>query len=107
MHGSRSKIPSKKFRLYIYIYIYTTLNFWYYFELHIYTALVGLGLNYDHCLELWTDVNPLAPSGHYNGRTAQLTSRHFILNIYSTNIRTILNMLPNLRFFLFKMPFIS
>jgi hypothetical protein len=32
--------------------------------------------------------NPLMPNGHYSGRTALLTSRHCILNIYSTNIRT-------------------
>jgi hypothetical protein len=32
--------------------------------------------------------NPLTPNGHYSGRTAPLTSRHSILNIYSTNIRT-------------------
>jgi hypothetical protein len=33
-------------------------------------------------------INPLAPSDPYMGRTAQLTSRHCILNTYSTNIRT-------------------
>ena len=33
-------------------------------------------------------VNHLPPNGHYMGRTAQLTSRRYILNIYSTNIRT-------------------
>jgi hypothetical protein len=33
-------------------------------------------------------INPLRPSGHYNGRTAPLTSRRWILNIYSTNNRT-------------------
>jgi hypothetical protein len=33
-------------------------------------------------------INPLTPNGHYNGRTAPLTSRRCILNIYSTNIRT-------------------
>jgi DNA/RNA-binding domain of Phe-tRNA-synthetase-like protein len=32
--------------------------------------------------------NPLAPSDPYMGHTAQLTSRHCILNTYSTNIRT-------------------
>jgi hypothetical protein len=32
--------------------------------------------------------NPLTPNGHYSGRTAQLTSRRCILNIYSTNVRT-------------------
>jgi len=33
-------------------------------------------------------VNHLPPNGHYTGRTAQLTSRCYILYIYSTNIRT-------------------
>jgi hypothetical protein len=33
-------------------------------------------------------INPLTPNGHYSGRTAPLTSRCCILNIYSTNIRT-------------------
>jgi hypothetical protein len=34
------------------------------------------------------NINPLTPNGHYSGRTAPLTSRRGILNIYSTNIRT-------------------
>jgi hypothetical protein len=34
------------------------------------------------------NINPLAPSDPYMGRTAQLTSRGFILNTYSINIRT-------------------
>jgi hypothetical protein len=33
-------------------------------------------------------VNPLTPNDPYMGRTAPLTSRHYILYIYSTNIRT-------------------
>jgi len=33
-------------------------------------------------------INHLTPNGHYMGRTAQLTSRRYILYIYSTNIRT-------------------
>ena len=33
-------------------------------------------------------LNHLTPNGHYMGRTAQLTSRCYILYIYSTNIRT-------------------
>ena len=33
-------------------------------------------------------INHLTPNSHYMGRTAQLTSRRYILNIYSTNIRT-------------------
>jgi hypothetical protein len=32
--------------------------------------------------------NPLTPNGHCSGRTAPLTSRLCILNIYSTDIRT-------------------
>ena len=52
-------------------------------------------------------INLLKPNDIYVCRTAALTSRRYILNIYSTNIHTELNMLHNLRFFLFKMPFIS
>jgi len=33
-------------------------------------------------------INPLTPNDHYNGRTAPLTSKSFILYIYSTNIDT-------------------
>ena len=33
-------------------------------------------------------VNPLKPNDPYSGRTAPLTSKHFILHIYSTNIGT-------------------
>jgi hypothetical protein len=33
-------------------------------------------------------VNHLTPNGHFSGRTALLTSRRFILYVYSTNIRT-------------------
>jgi hypothetical protein len=32
--------------------------------------------------------NHLTPNGQFSGRTAVLTSRRFILYIYSTNIRT-------------------
>ena len=31
-------------------------------------------------------INPLTPNDHYKGRTAPLTSKRFILYIYSTNI---------------------
>jgi len=33
-------------------------------------------------------INPLTSNDDYIGRTAPLTSKHFILYIYSTNIRT-------------------
>ena len=33
-------------------------------------------------------INHLTPNGHYMGCTAQLTSRRYILYIYSTNIHT-------------------
>jgi len=53
-------------------------------------------------------INPLKPNDLYMHRTTQLTSRCCILYIYSTNIRNeYLNVLRNLCFFLFKMPFIS
>ena len=35
-----------------------------------------------------SNVNPLTPNDHYSGRTAPLTSKRFILYIYSTNIGT-------------------
>ena len=31
-------------------------------------------------------INPFTPNDHYSGRTAPLTSKRFILCIYSTNI---------------------
>jgi hypothetical protein len=50
----------------------------------------------------------LTPNDHYSGRTAPLTSRRYILNIYSTNIRTeYFKYADNLSFSLFKTPFIS
>jgi len=33
-------------------------------------------------------INPLTPNDPYSGRTAPLTSKHFILYIYSTNTGT-------------------
>jgi len=33
-------------------------------------------------------INPLTPNDHYSGRTAPLTSKRFILYIYSTHIGT-------------------
>ena len=38
-------------------------------------------------LHMWV-INPLTPNDHYSGRTAPLTSKRFILYIYSTNIGT-------------------
>jgi len=43
-------------------------------------------------------INSLTPNDTYTGRTAPLTSKRFILYIYSTNIDTILNMAYTLRF---------
>ena len=53
--------------------------------------------------------NPLAPNDVYISRTAQLTSRRCVLNIYSTNILTeyFKHAAHSPFFFLFKMPFIS
>jgi len=43
------------------------------------------------CLILWLNINwinPLTPKDPYSGRTAPLTSKLYILYIYSTNIGT-------------------
>jgi hypothetical protein len=70
---------------------------------------------YYHCYYLGTtsasgpvSASPLAPSDPYMGRPAQLTSRRCILNtIQQISVMNILNMLHNLRPFLFKTPLIS
>jgi hypothetical protein len=41
-----------------------------------------------YCPHKFPPFNPLTPNGHHSGRTAPLTSRRCILNIYSTNIHT-------------------
>ena len=47
-----------------------------------------------------TNINPLKPNDSYRGRTAPLTSKRYILYIYSRNISTeYLNMVYTLRFF--------
>ena len=53
-------------------------------------------------------INPLTSNDLYMSRTAKLTSKHFILYIYSANIGTeyFKNALC-IPFFLFKMQFIS
>jgi len=52
--------------------------------------------------------NRLTPNDPYMGRTTPLTSKLCILYIYSTNTGIeYLNMLYYLRFFLFKMQFVS
>jgi len=57
---------------------------------------------------LYNLFNHLTPNGHFSGRTAPLTYRHCIfLFIQQIHIPNILNMMHTLRFFLFKMPFIS
>jgi len=53
-------------------------------------------------------IDPLKPNDTYMGRTAPLTSRRCILNIYSTNVRTeYFKHAAHSPFFLFKMLFIS
>jgi hypothetical protein len=53
-------------------------------------------------------VNHLTSNGHFSGRTAPLTSRLYILYIYSTDIRTeYFKHAAHSPFFLFKMSFIS
>jgi len=47
------------------------------------------------------------PDDPYNGRTAPLTSKRCILYIQQIQVLNILNMVYTLRFFLFKMQFVS
>jgi hypothetical protein len=55
-----------------------------------------------------TYINPLTPSDPYMGRTAPLTSKRFILYIYSTNVGTeYFKHALYSPFFLFKMLFVS
>ena len=53
--------------------------------------------------------NPLTPNDHYRARTAPLTSKRFILYIYSTNTGTeyFKHGINSPFFFLFKMQFVS
>ena len=53
-------------------------------------------------------INPLTPNDHYSGRTAPLTSKvAFYIFIQQIQVLNILNMVYTLRFFLFKMQFVS
>ena len=53
-------------------------------------------------------VNPLTPNDPYRGRTAPLTSKvAFYVFIKQIQVLSILNMVYTLRFFLFKMQFVS
>ena len=54
-------------------------------------------------------INHLTPNGHFSGRTApaNLQMLHFFLFIQQIYVLNILNMLHTLRFFFFKMSFIS
>ena len=54
------------------------------------------------------DPNPLTPNDPYRGRTAPLTSKvAFCIFIQQILVLSILNMVYTLRFFLFKMQFVS
>jgi len=39
-------------------------------------------------MRIFGPINPLTPNDYYSGRTATLTSKRYILYIYSTNIDT-------------------
>jgi hypothetical protein len=57
---------------------------------------------------MWHHINPLAPNDFYRGRTAPLTSKvAFYIFIQQIQELNILNMVYTLRFFFFKMQFVS
>ena len=70
---------------------------------------VQAGKFYIKIINMATFINPLAPNDVYISRTAQLTSRRCILNIYLTNIITeyFKHAAHSPFFSLFKMLFIS
>jgi len=54
------------------------------------------------------DINPLTPNDYYSGRTAPLTSKFAsYIFIQQIQILNILNTVYTLRFFPFKMQFVS
>ena len=58
--------------------------------------------------DLITSFNPLKPNDYYSGRTAPLTSKvAFYVFIQQIHVLNILNVVYTLRFFLFKMQFVS
>jgi len=69
--------------------------------------LFGVRLNI-HFPSFTTLFNHLTPNVNYSGRTAPLTSKvAFYIFIQQIYILNILNMIYTLRFFLFKMQFVS
>ena len=52
-------------------------------------------------------IDPLTPNHPYSGCTTPLTSKRCILYIEQIQVLNILNMIYTLRFFLFKMQFVS
>jgi len=64
--------------------------------------------SYESMKLLLGKINPLTPNDHYSGRTAPLTSKvSFYVFIQQIQALNILNMVYTLRFFLFKMQFVS
>ena len=58
--------------------------------------------------ETWLLINLLTPNVNYSGRTAPLTSKvAFYIFIQQIQVLNILNMVYTLRFFPFKMQFVS
>jgi len=61
-----------------------------------------------HVVVHYIAINPLTPNDPYRGRTAPLTSKRYILYIYSTNISTeYYKHGVNSPGFLFKIQFVS
>ena len=73
--------------IYIYIYIYIYMCFFcVWFCVCVRACLCVCARVCVHVLVCV--INPLTPNDHYSGRTASLTSKLWILYIYSTNKRT-------------------
>ena len=74
----------------------------------LYKALLLVSVTFEKLLQFPWHVNPLTPNDHNSGRTAPLTSKRYILYIYSTNICTeYFKHGIYSQFFLFQMHFVS
>jgi hypothetical protein len=86
-------------------------SFFFYFVkiLNVQHIYIHFTKYYKHRIQfLHVRINHLTPNGHFSGRTSPLTYRCCtFLFIQQIHVLNILNLLHTLRFFLFKMSFIS
>ena len=63
----------------VFLYFVSIISYFYFLNLNVLGSFANLRK---------ATINPLTPNDHYSGRTAPLTSKHFILYIFSKNTCT-------------------